>query len=852
MKNFFFRSIYFIIVLLAIPIYSLDKINLTEDCDDIAKCHIRPWYVVDSFSEEYLQMQSPGSSWKKVTEFPLFPETYFPETKSILFSIYTRFDAPKEYLSKTSNPGIYLSSIGEVFTIYLNGEIIAQEGKSENGKIVFSRYGRYRLFPINSSLLKEKDNLLVLKVEGTPGFWANGIYTGNSVYIDDYTEVSLNIRDRAGYILVFLYLFVGAYHLFLYFKRRAEVYNLYFALLSVVIFTYMLNQKGAFLEYGIDSVLGYKLELISGYLIYPLMICFLESLFFGRISRFIKFLSAFFVLLALLTAVFSPPELNAFMRIWQTVILVGLFYAFYIFYTAIKQKSDNASKLLLGFTILIIFTIFDILDSMIFKTGFQFARYAFFAFVVGIAAILANRFLNLYETIEDLNSSLEKKVIQRTKELQQTLDQVKLLKEQQDGDYFLTTLIIAPLATNSARDERVEMDVLVRQKKKFEFRKKVHEIGGDICISDIISLKGKKYTVFINGDAMGKSIQGAGGAIVLGVVFKSIISRTQMYAQSQNIYPERWLKLAFIELQKVFESFDGSMLVSIVIGILDNDTGFLYFINAEHPWCVLYRDGKASFIEDEFKLRKVGMLGVDGSIQVQTYKMSDGDVIFIGSDGRDDLKLGEDDAGRRIINENENLFLQTVEEANAELEKILEATEKKGEITDDFSLLKVCYHGKKNTGMYDKPAFLSEANTLFSNEKFSEAFSVLEKNQNEELFQFAEEYALLVTNITDKLKNFNKGIEILKKYQEKHPEDEKAIYKLACYYFYSMQYDAAADIGERLKLRNPESLKVLHLLVEIYTVSGNKDRAVKIQIDIERLLPVSSRTAAAGTASGIR
>ncbi len=51
-----------------------------------------------------------------------------------------------------------------------------------------------------------------------------------------------------------------------------------------------------------------------------------------------------------------------------------------------------------------------------------------------------------------------------------------------------------------------------------------------------------KCTVFINGDAMGKSIQGAGGAIVLGVVFKSVVARTRIVKEAKNKHPEQHWK----------------------------------------------------------------------------------------------------------------------------------------------------------------------------------------------------------------------------------------------------------------------------------------------------------------------
>ncbi|HNK57282.1 MAG TPA: SpoIIE family protein phosphatase, partial [Leptospiraceae bacterium] len=666
----------------------------------------------------------------------------------------------------------------------------------------------------------------------TRGFGATGVYTGNSVYITDYRDAAAVARDRIGLILIFLYLFVGAYHLFLYFKRREEVYNLYFTLLSITTFLYMLNRIGFFHEQGFDSVLGYRMELLSAYGIFPFIVAFMESLFFGKLSKLLKGISLSYAIIGIATLFSPPPILNQLLLLWQLSVLLGIVYTFYIFYKAIKEKSDNAKRLFFGFLILIVFSVFDILDSIIFKTGFHFARYAFFAFVTGIAVILANRFLNLYETIEDLNQSLEKKVELRTKELRYTLDQVRLLKEQQDGDYFLTTLIIQPLATNTASDDRLELDILMRQKKKFEFKKRVYEIGGDICISDIITLKEKKYTVFINGDAMGKSIQGAGGAIVLGVVFKSIISRTVMYKGNQNVYPERWLKIAFIELQKIFESFDGSMLVSIVIGLMDNESGFLYFINAEHPWSVLYRDEKASFLESGFHLRKVGMLGVEGSLKVKTFKMHKNDIIFIGSDGRDDIQLGEDETGRRIINENENLFLQTIEEAHGDLETILSITEKKGEITDDFSLLKIKYKGDEPIYLSDRPIFIENAISAIQKDKPIEALQILEQNKNEELGQYAKDYAQLVLKAATLSTRLQAGSTLLNEYIWKFPEDESAIYGLATLYFKQGQFEKATDLGEILKLRNPDDSKVLKLLVEIYSASGNHTRAEKLKLEV--------------------
>ncbi|HMZ59166.1 MAG TPA: hypothetical protein PL048_10345, partial [Leptospiraceae bacterium] len=68
--------------------------------------------------------------------------------------------------------------------------------------------------------------------------------------------------------------------------------------------------------------------------------------------------------------------------------------------------------------------------------GLAFTKFAFLIFVIGVAGMLSNRFLELYEEVEDHRNNLEKKVTERTKELQSTLQQVQILKEQQDGIIF--------------------------------------------------------------------------------------------------------------------------------------------------------------------------------------------------------------------------------------------------------------------------------------------------------------------------------------------------------------------------------------------------------------------------------
>jgi len=303
---------------------------------------------------------------------------------------------------------------------------------------------------------------------------------------------------------------------------------------------------------------------------------------------------------------------------------------------------------------------------------------------------LADNFNAMAQTIQDYSENLEEMVRKRTEELNQSLQEVQNLTIQQHGDYFLTSLLIEPLTLNNNLSKLIKTEFYLHQKKQFQFRNKSAELGGDICATDSFQIQGVEYTVFMNGDAMGKSMQGAGGAIVMGVVFTSILNRTKNGEMAVSSARE-WLEKTFFELESVFRSFDGSMLISAVIGVISPE-GKLFYLNAEHPFTVLYRNGVSSFIDDQIHTRKFGSNHFGGP-EILEYQLEPGDILFCGSDGRDDLELRKDEAGIRVINENEFLFLEHIQRAEGDLQKLIEIIQLTGNLTDDLSLMKIHYLG---------------------------------------------------------------------------------------------------------------------------------------------------------------
>jgi hypothetical protein len=369
----------------------------------------------------------------------------------------------------------------------------------------------------------------------------------------------------------------------------------------------------------------------------------------------------------------------------------------------------------------------------------------------------------------------------------------------------------------------------VKQKKKFKFRHRNSEIGGDLCMVHQIHLKENLYTVFLNADAMGKSMQGAGGALVLGSVFESMVTRTQLSSEARDMYPERWLKNAFIELHKIFESFEGSMLISLVLGLVDERNGFMYYINAEHPFSVVYRNGKAIFIEEELLFRKLGTTGMQGMIHIPTFQLEPGDRLIAGSDGRDDIVLGTNsETGERIINEDEGKFLTIVEEANGDLERIYELLESEGELSDDLSLISITYNGPGASGPTagedeETQALIARAREAARNHAHRDAVMFLRQARlrSPQSARITKELAAASYNLRD----FNTAATLAREYVDQRPGDTEMIYMASLAFKKLRSFAAAADLGERVRLRDPRNSKNLLHLTEVQMLGGNLDRA---------------------------
>ncbi len=481
--------------------------------------------------------------------------------------------------------------------------------------------------------------------------------------------------------------------------------------------------------------------------------------------------------------------------------------------------------------------------------------------------------------LQDYAENLEEKVEERTREVREKMEEVQRLKVQQDGDYFLTSLLAKPLFFNANKSKFISTDFIIRQKKRFEFREREGDLGGDICVTGNLKFRPgpdsnrndaapndprgpfERWTMGMNGDAMGKSMQGAGGSLVMGVVMNSIMARSASGGRVLEVSPEQWLKDLYDEIHGVFKTFDGSMVISCVVWLVNDQTGESLYFNAEHPQTLLWRNGQTSFIEEGLNLRK---LGLDSEFQFQVFRfqLQPGDVVLMGSDGRDDINLTPN-AEKRDINEDEFLFLRVVQEVGTELHHIERALRDHGELTDDLSLLRIGFQESgveasaleerfeenlaasvrprlngddvdldENAGDYDSSrhrgdlAFdelLERGKQLYLEGNLRQAINVL--NEAYQIDQAHSRLNKLLGLLSFKGQDYEKAVELLSKYLTEDPRLSEFWIYLSLAEKKRGNYSEALRAAERLRSMEPENVKNLINLADLHRLQGDTDLA---------------------------
>lgn len=428
------------VIFLSIPLLA-DAIDLNRKAIYVRKGFDREWVrdVPAPGDRDWLVIPGISSGSRKVVlkELPLdgIPKRAFfslkkypPENFTFLTAFYLKEGDPalNRFL------GIYFSNIGENWSVFLNGILMRSEiHVNGKGEITGYRHMREVLIPIDPRMLRAGKNVLAVRIYSDPTNIDSGFHRSTPFIIDTLERLERVRSEQTALILIFLYLFFGIYHLFIFIRRRDELFNLYYALFSILLSVYLLSRTHAIYAIINDSTILHRIEYCSLYALVPLIGAFTDLLLAGTYSRITKIFGAFY---AVLIAVTVMPVSNPFaidvLRVWQiTVIIPLLYYPFirigYQVYANSKRiynryrrrllpyrimrtaertlASTTAGNLLVGTIVLVACAVFDIADSLFWAYDYVLTQYGFFAFTMGITLLLANRFLKTHKELERNN-----------------------------------------------------------------------------------------------------------------------------------------------------------------------------------------------------------------------------------------------------------------------------------------------------------------------------------------------------------------------------------------------------------------------------------------------------------------
>ncbi|MEQ9364311.1 MAG: SpoIIE family protein phosphatase, partial [Leptospirales bacterium] len=347
-----------------------------------------------------------------------------------------------------------------------------------------------------------------------------------------------------------------------------------------------------------------------------------------------------------------------------------------------------------------------------------------------------------------------------------------------------------------------------------------------------------------------KSMQGAGGVLVLGAAFQAIIDRTLAMtymdaADAAEHYPEMWMESTYRQLHAIFESFDGSMLVSIALGLIEDDTGMLYYLNAEHPWTAIYEKGAARFIEEDVNFRKLGTPDTNQGFRILTRRLEPGSILIAGSDGRDDILISRAGGGTAALLDDESQFLRFIEEGEGDLDAIKSAMLRRGELTDDLSLLRVEYVGSpanhetsgRNAQDTEIRDALLQARELQAARDLPRAVAVLEQGLKN--FTTPERVRLLreLIKCRMQLKDYPAAARDAREYLEQAPQDTDMLVLGVHLHKQAREFETALHLAGRAFIRNPGVVRNLLYLAELHGRARDFERAAFFLRNVKELAP---------------
>lgn len=301
-------------------------------------------------------------------------------------------------------------SMGTAFTAYVNGKRVSSVGVAgKNRETTAPRY-----FPQVVDIDIETDQMEIIFQVSNFHHRRGGAW--EVTRLGREKEIR-KIRERRLSFDLFLFgsiFIIALYHLGLFILRKEDRSPLFFSIFCFLIALRLLTTGERYYIHLLPNTgweLMVKFEYLSFYLAVPVFTLFMQSLFREFSKRFLRVIvvlgSAFSC-----SVLFTPAKIFSHTLLsYEIITLIIFIYGIYVLIVSLTRKRDGAFVFLLGFIVLSLTTINDMLHvEKIIQTGY-FAPFGLFIFIFSQAFLLSLRFSKAFTTIEvqykDLRDTLQ-------------------------------------------------------------------------------------------------------------------------------------------------------------------------------------------------------------------------------------------------------------------------------------------------------------------------------------------------------------------------------------------------------------------------------------------------------------
>jgi signal transduction histidine kinase len=320
-------------------------------------------------------------------------------------------------------------TIGSAYKLFVNGKKVLEEGKVGTSQAA----ARAGFRPVIVPVTPENNELnLVIQVSNFDydegGLW-DFIKLGTQDQIDIFWIRNVS-RD---FFIAGSFLLMGIFYFVIYFFFRRRLSPLYFGVFCMLLAVRPLVTDELAIDYITDWnwPLIKHVEFLSFYLAVPVLSLFSYELFpdefSKKILRLILIISTPFLLLTIFT---SPFTFRYSLLPFQAFMLLTACYGLVVYIKALKNKRPGSIYFFIGFILLFITIINDLLYTRLIIESVHLIYIGLFIFIVSQAITLSKQFFWTFARLEIVNKKLE----ETNQELTNKNDAIKEANEQ------LTTL----------------------------------------------------------------------------------------------------------------------------------------------------------------------------------------------------------------------------------------------------------------------------------------------------------------------------------------------------------------------------------------------------------------------------